>query len=194
MEIIIASNNKHKIREIRQVLDNSIKLISLSESGITDDIPENEGTIEGNALEKARYVHQMTGSNVFADDTGLEVEALSGAPGVHSARYAGESKDPVKNIEKLLYELKGCGNRKARFRTVIALICETGEFTFEGIISGHITEEIRGNKGFGYDPVFIPENQIKTFAEMTADEKNKISHRSVAIKKLDSFLRETYGQ
>lgn len=188
MEVIIASNNEHKIREISSVLDSSVRLISLDGAGIKEDIPENEKTLEGNALTKARYVYRLTGSNVFADDTGLEVEALNGAPGVHSARYAGESKDPENNIDRLLKELKNHKNRKARFRTVIALIYDNKEYLFEGLINGKIIDERRGEKGFGYDPVFLPDNEELTFAEMPAQRKNMISHRAIAIKKLNDFL------
>ncbi|MEA1886983.1 MAG: non-canonical purine NTP diphosphatase [Bacteroidota bacterium] len=188
MDIIIASNNKHKIREISLVLDRSVRLISLARAGIKEDIPENEKTLEENALTKARYVHRQTGSDVFADDTGLEVEALDGAPGVHSARYAGESKNPENNIERLLKELKSHKNRKARFRTVIALIYDNKEYLFEGVINGRITEEKRGKKGFGYDPVFLPDNEELTFAEMPAQRKNLISHRAIAMQKLNDFL------
>ncbi|MFO7852264.1 MAG: RdgB/HAM1 family non-canonical purine NTP pyrophosphatase [Bacteroidota bacterium] len=188
MEIIIASNNKHKIREISSVLDRSVRLISLAGAGIKEDIPENEKTLEGNALTKARYVYRLTGSDVLADDTGLEVEALNGAPGVHSARYAGESKNPDNNIDRLLKELKNHKNRKARFRTVIALIYDNKEYLFEGLINGKIIDERRGQKGFGYDPVFLPDNEELTFAEMPAQKKNMISHRAIAIKKLNDFL------
>ncbi len=188
MEIIIASNNKHKIREISSVLDRSVRLISLAGAGIKEDIPENEKTLEGNALTKARYVYRLTGSDVLADDTGLEVEALNGAPGVHSARYAGESKNPDNNIDRLLKELKNHKNRIARFRTVIALIYDNKEYLFEGLINGKIIDERRGQKGFGYDPVFLPDNEELTFAEMPAQKKNMISHRAIAIKKLNDFL------
>ena len=189
MDIIIASNNEHKIREINAVLERSVRLISLTDAGINEDIPENEKTLEENAMGKARYVHRQTGSNVFADDTGLEVEALKGAPGVHSARYAGASKNPDNNIDRLLKELKNHKNREARFRTVIALIYDNKEYIFEGIINGKIIAEKRGDNGFGYDPVFLPDNEALTFAEMTAHRKNMISHRAIAIQKLNDFLR-----
>ena len=189
MDIIIASNNEHKIREINAVLERSVRLISLTDAGINEDIPENEKTLEENAMGKARYVHRQTGSNVFADDTGLEVEALKGAPGVHSARYAGASKNPDNNIDRLLKELKNHKNREARFRTVIALIYDNKEYIFEGIINGKIITEKRGNNGFGYDPVFLPDNEALTFAEMNAHRKNMISHRAIAIQKLNDFLR-----
>ncbi|MEE4213623.1 MAG: RdgB/HAM1 family non-canonical purine NTP pyrophosphatase [Bacteroidales bacterium] len=189
MKIIVASNNQHKIREISAVLNSSVTLVTMAEAGITEDIPENESSLEGNALEKARYVYRLTGKNVFADDTGLETEALNGAPGVHSARYAGPGKDSDANIRKLLTELQGHENRRARFRTVIALILNTKEYLFEGIINGRIINEKRGRQGFGYDPVFIPENEKLTFAEMPSARKNQISHRAIAIKKLSDFLQ-----
>jgi len=189
MEIIVASNNQHKIREISAVLNSSVTLVTMAEAGITEDIPENESSLEGNALEKARYVYRLTGKNVFADDTGLETEALDGAPGVHSARYAGPGKDSDANISKLLHELQGHENRRARFRTVIALILNKKEYLFEGIINGRIINEKRGRQGFGYDPVFIPENEKLTFAEMPSARKNQISHRAIAIKKLSDFLQ-----
>lgn len=188
MDIIIASNNSHKIKEISAVLEKSIRLISLSEAGIREDIPENALTLEENALGKARYVHQKTDSNVFADDTGLEVEALNGAPGVYSARYAGPDKNSDNNIDRLLGELKNYKNRKARFRTVLALIFDNKEYIFEGIINGRIITEKRGYSGFGYDPVFLPDNEEYTFAQMPTQRKNMISHRAIAIKKLNNFL------
>jgi XTP/dITP diphosphohydrolase len=190
MKLVFASNNKHKVREISNILDNNITLLSLGEIKILEDIPEDEPLIEDNALFKARYVYNATGLNVFADDTGLEIEALNGLPGVHSARFAGESKDSSANIAKVLAMLKGIGNRKARFRTVIALIFESKEYLFEGIISGTIIDEKRGDEGFGYDPVFIPDGKELTFAQMALDEKNKISHRAIAFKKLKEFLHQ----
>jgi XTP/dITP diphosphohydrolase len=188
MELIFASNNRHKIKEISSIIGGRIELRGLADLGITEDIPENEGTIEGNALAKARYVHQITGLNVFADDTGLETEALNGLPGVHSARFAGESKDSSANIRKLQKMLLGKSNRKARFKTVIALIFDNQEYIFEGIVNGQIIEENRGTEGFGYDPVFVPDGYDTTFAEMPLSEKNKISHRARAFEKLKSFL------
>jgi len=190
MKLVFASNNKHKVKEISHILDNKITLLSLEEINILEDIPENEPLIEGNALFKARYVYNATGLNVFADDTGLEIEALNGQPGVHSARFAGESKDSSANIAKVLTMLKGIENRKARFRTVIALIFENKEYLFEGIISGTIIDEKRGDEGFGYDPVFIPDGKKLTFAQMTLTEKNKISHRAIAFEKLKEFLNQ----
>lgn len=188
MKLVFASNNKNKVREISHILENRITLISLDEINIHEDIPEDEPLIEGNALFKARYVYKKTGLNVFADDTGLEIEALNGLPGVHSARFAGENKDSSANIEKVLLMLKGKENRKARFRTVIALIFEGKEYIFGGIAAGRIIDEKRGNEGFGYDPVFIPEGRELTFAQMPLSEKNKISHRAIAFEKLKEFL------
>lgn len=188
MDLIFASNNKHKIKEINNILGNSFRLLSLSDVNIDEDIAENETTLEGNALAKARYVHEATGMDVFADDTGLEVEALGGRPGVHSARFAGENKNSDANIDKLLLLLEGKSNRNARFRTVIALILNGTEYLFEGIVNGSIIDEKRGSQGFGYDPVFIPENRGLTFAEMDLDAKNRISHRARAFEKLRSFL------
>jgi XTP/dITP diphosphohydrolase len=190
MTIVFASNNEHKIREIKSILGNSFTLLSLSDINMKEDIPENEPFLEGNALSKARYIHYATGMNVFADDTGLEIDALNGLPGVHSARFAGESKDPSANIEKVLSLLGSTENRKARFRTVIALIFENNEHLFEGIVSGTIINEKRGKEGFGYDPVFIPEGKKQTFAEIELDEKNSVSHRARAFEKLREFLNQ----
>lgn len=188
MDLIFASNNKHKINEINNILGNSFRLLSLTDVNINEDIAENETTLEGNALAKARYVHEATGMDVFADDTGLEVEALGGRPGVHSARFAGEDRNSDANIDKLLLLLEGKSNRNARFRTVIALILNGTEHLFEGIVNGSIINEKRGSRGFGYDPVFVPENQGLTFAEMDLNAKNRISHRARAFEKLRSFL------
>ncbi len=190
MNLVFATNNKHKSREINNILDENITLLSLSDINILEDIPENEPLIEGNALFKARYVHNATGLNVFADDTGLEIEALDGLPGVHSARFAGEDKDSSANIAKVLAMLEGIRNRKARFRTVIALIFDKREYLFEGIVNGTIIDEKRGSEGFGYDPVFIPEGSDLTFAQMPLSEKNKISHRAMAFGKLKEFLHQ----
>jgi XTP/dITP diphosphohydrolase len=188
MQIVFASNNENKIKEIKSILGNNFTLLSLSDINIVDDIPEDEPDLEGNALAKARYVFNSTGKNVFADDTGLEVDALNGLPGVHSARFAGESKDSSANIDKVLSLLGTSANRKARFRTVIALIFEKKEYLFEGVVNGIIINEKRGNEGFGYDPVFIPEGKYQTFAEMDPDEKNRISHRARAFEELIKFL------
>jgi XTP/dITP diphosphohydrolase len=188
MKIIFASQNEHKIKEIRSILGNSFTLLSLNEININEDIPEDELFLEGNALAKARYVHKVTGMNVFADDTGLEIDALNGSPGVHSARFAGENKDSSANINKVLNLLENNENRKARFRTVIALILENKEYLFEGIADGTIINEKRGNEGFGYDPIFIPEGNAKTFAEIGLNEKNRVSHRAKAFERLKEFL------
>ncbi len=190
MEIVFASNNLNKIREINNALGNSFKLLSLKDIDMDEDIPENEATLEGNALIKARFIHNATGMNVFADDTGLETEALNGDPGVHSARFAGENKDSEANIDKLLALLEKKTSRKARFRTVIALILDGKEHLFEGTVAGEIITERRGKMGFGYDPVFLPEGRKLTFAEMDLDEKNKISHRARAFAGLKAFLSE----
>lgn len=190
MELIFATNNKHKIREISDLLDNNTRILGLAEFNITEDIPEEADTLEENALFKARYVHERTGMNVFADDTGLEVEALGGAPGVYSARYAGEGKSFDDNIEKLLREMHGTTNRRARFRTVIALILDGIEYNFEGTVEGEITCERRGTGGFGYDPVFVASGYDRTFAEIPLAEKNTISHRARAMQKLLEFLKE----
>ncbi len=188
MEIVFATNNVNKIKEIRHILGDSFKLLSLHDLGIFEDIPENELTLEGNAMHKARVVNRMLNMDVFADDTGLEIEALNGQPGVHSARFAGENKNSDANIEKALLMMGESENRKARFRTVIALILNGKEFLFEGIVDGRIIKEKRGKEGFGYDPVFIPEGMKETFAEMSLGEKNKISHRARAFDKLKEFL------
>jgi XTP/dITP diphosphohydrolase len=188
MTLVFASNNEHKIKEINSLLGNSFKLLSLNEINITGDIPEEEPTIEGNALSKARFVYNMTGLDVFADDTGLEIKSLNGLPGVHSARFAGENKDSSANIEKALSMLGDTKQREARFRTVIALIFKKKEYLFEGIVNGTITSEKSGKEGFGYDPIFIPDGKTSTFAEMELSEKNSVSHRARAFKKLREFL------
>lgn len=193
MEIVFASNNIYKLNEIKDILDDSFSLLSLSDIGMNEEIPENEMSLEGNALSKARHIFDATGLTVFADDTGLEVDALGGLPGVYSARFAGESKDFDSNIEKMLLMLGDTLNRKARFRTVIALIHQGREYLFEGEIKGIIIKEKRGAAGFGYDPVFVPEGRNITFAEMEPGEKNSISHRALAFKKLKSFLSGMSG-
>ena len=188
MQIVFATNNQNKLREINHILGNSFQLLSLSDLKIEDDIPENEPTLEGNALHKARYIYRIVKMDVFADDTGLEIDTLNGKPGVHSARFAGESKDSNANIEKVLALLGSSTDRSARFRTVIALVADGKEFLFEGTVEGRIINEKRGNEGFGYDPVFVPEGSDKTFAEMPLSEKNLISHRARAFEKLRKFL------
>ena len=188
MDIVFATNNENKTREIRNILGNSFNLLSLTDLNITGDIPENEPTLEGNALHKARFVHNILKMNVFADDTGLETDLLKGLPGVKSARFAGEDKNSDANIDKLLAMMGKSKNRKARFRTVIALIMGGKEYIFEGIVDGRIISDRRGKDGFGYDPVFVPDGETRTFAEMPLSEKNKISHRARAIEKLKFFL------
>jgi XTP/dITP diphosphohydrolase len=194
MTLLFATNNDHKLREIKSMVNGSITLMSLADINYTDDIAETGDTLEENAMIKARTIFNLTGLSTFADDTGLEIECLGGEPGVKSARYAGESKNMDDNIEKVLRLMAGKTNRKARFRTVIALIIEGREYSFEGIIGGTIISEKRGSAGFGYDPVFIPEGKTETFAEMTPEEKNMISHRSAALEKLARFLRERPAQ
>ena len=188
MQIVFATNNQNKLREINHILGDSFQLLSLRDLKIEDDIPENEPTLEGNALHKARYIYRIVNMDVFADDTGLEIDALNGQPGVHSARFAGEDKDSNANIEKVLALLGSETDRRARFRTVIALIIDGKEFLFEGTAEGKIINEKRGNEGFGYDPVFVPEGSDRTFAEMPLSEKNLISHRARAFEKLRKFL------
>lgn len=190
MEIVLATNNQKKVDEIIAKLgDSSINWKKLSEAGIKVELPETHETLEENALEKAAYVYENTGLNALADDSGLEVEALNGAPGVYSARYAGVHGDAEANMVKLLGELKGIENRKACFKTVLALILNGNKFEFKGEIWGQITENKRGTAGFGYDPIFIPDGYDKTFAEMSPEEKNSISHRSIAVQKLVDFLK-----
>ncbi len=188
MKLVFATNNEHKIKEIREMLSEKFILVSLDQIGCSDDIPETSDTIEGNASQKARYIYEKYGLNCFADDTGLEVEALNMEPGIYSARYAGPQRNSEDNIDKLINELDKIKNRKARFRTVISLIIDGKETLFEGIVNGNILEERKGKKGFGYDPIFQPEGYNLSFAEMDLNEKNKISHRGRAIEKLISFL------
>ena len=190
-EIIFATNNAHKLSEVQVILGEGVRLVTLRECGITEDIPENEPTLEGNALAKARYVHGRTGRDCFADDTGLEVDALGGAPGVHSARYATDGHDFAANNRLLLRNLEGCADRSARFRTVVALILDGREYLFEGRVDGRIVESESGDGGFGYDPLFMPDGFDRTFAQMDGDEKNSVSHRGRAVRKLAGFLSET---
>lgn len=188
--LVFATNNLHKLEEVRDILGGSFRIASLKEIGCTDDIPETADTLEGNSLQKARYVKEKFGYDCFADDTGLEVEALGGAPGVFSARYAGPGHDSEANMQKLLKELERKTNRQAQFRTVVALLLDGEEYTFEGIVRGTILTERRGTAGFGYDPVFVPEGYAETFAEMGSEEKNRISHRARAVQKLADFLHK----
>ncbi|MBR5132328.1 MAG: non-canonical purine NTP diphosphatase [Alistipes sp.] len=190
MKIVFATNNAHKLSEVSAVLGDAFELVTLREVGITEDIPETGATLDENASIKARYVYERTGLNCFADDTGLEVEALDGAPGVHSARYATDGHDFAANNRKLLRELEGKTNRKARFRTVISLIVDGIERQVEGIVEGEITTSESGAEGFGYDPLFMPEGYDRTFAEMSAEEKNAISHRGRAVAKLVEMLHD----
>ena len=195
MKIVFATNNSHKLSEIRQILGNQYEVLSLSDIGCHADIPETADTFEGNALQKAQYVFDHYHLSCFADDTGLEVDALNGAPGVFSARYAGgEGHDSEANMRKLLAELAENNNRKARFRTVIALLLIDGEKTvtklFEGIVNGSIIREKRGTEGFGYDPIFQPDGYDQTFAELGMELKNKISHRARAVEALRAFLHQ----
>ncbi len=197
-KLVFATHNRHKIFEVTEILNRQLRrpegyapaweIASLSDLGFTDDIPETADNLEGNALLKAMHIVSRYDVDCFADDTGLEVEALHGRPGVYSARYAGENKNFDDNIKKVLGELHGINNRKARFRTIIALIKSGQVFYFEGIINGRLIHEKRGSSGFGYDPIFIPDGYSKTFAEMTLEQKNKISHRAQAIGKLCDFL------
>lgn len=189
IELVFATNNQHKHREVQELLGNHFKVLSLSEIGINVDIPEDFDTLQENALQKAQYIYNRTGHSCFADDTGLEVDALNGEPGVFSARYAGESKSSKDNIKKLLANLEGVKNRKARFRTVIALIFDKQEYLFEGEVWGTIIETEQGSDGFGYDPVFLPDGYDNTFAQMPLELKNRISHRGIAVSKLITFLK-----
>lgn len=188
-ELVFATNNAHKLSEIRAIFGDTLHILSLVDINCHDDIPETADTLEGNALIKARWVKERYGYDCFADDTGLEVEALDGAPGVHTARYAYPDRhDPEANTQKLLVSLKNATNRKAQFRTAIALILNGEEHVFEGVVRGEIATEKRGTEGFGYDPVFIPENTGRTFAELGTDVKNQISHRARAVAKLVEYL------
>lgn len=186
--IVFATNNKHKLEEISAILGDRFEIVSLAEINCFDDIPETADTLEGNALQKARFVKEKFGYDCFADDTGLEIEALNNAPGVYSARYAGPARSSEDNMNKALEELKDKANRKARFRTVIALILDGKEYLFDGIVNGSIATEKKGTEGFGYDPIFIPEGYCESFAQLGAEVKNKISHRARATAQLAEFL------
>ncbi len=194
MKLCFATNNVHKVKEIQALLGGSFTLLSLADIGCTEELAEDQDTLEGNSLQKARYVFEKYKVPCFADDTGLEVEALNGEPGVYSARYAGEQRNSQDNIALLLQNLQGKENLKARFRSVITLISAAGTNQFEGILNGVITFEPRGTQGFGYDPVFIPEHYTQTLAELELSEKNKISHRARAVQKLVLFLRDRVSQ
>ena len=188
MKLYFATNNIHKLKEVQEVVGDSFQIESMRSLGINEDIPEDQLTLQGNALQKARFLYDRTGESCFADDTGLEVDALNGAPGVYSARYAGEAKNSLDNMALLLKNMSGIQNRKARFRTVIALILDGKEYLFEGVVNGTIAEEPRGTAGFGYDPLFVPDGYSTTFAEMDSEAKNAISHRGRAVEKLAAFL------
>ena len=190
IQIIFATNNQNKLKEVQAQLPDEIKLISLKDIGCYEDIPETQKTIEGNAIQKANYIKMKYNKDCFADDTGLEVMALNGAPGVHSARYAGPEKNSKKNIEKLLSSLEKTANRSAQFKTVIALHYKGELIQFEGICEGKITRTAKGSGGFGYDPIFKPTVKDKTFAELTLKEKNEIGHRGIAIAKLIAFFNK----
>lgn len=193
MKLVFATHNPDKLREVQELLGEQIELLSLNDLSLFEEIPETSATLEGNALLKAQYVQKKKGCDVFADDTGLEVAALNGEPGVFSARYAGPQKDATDNMDKLLRELQEVSDRSARFRTVIALLIGGEEHLFEGVVEGRITLKKSGAEGFGYDPIFLPNDSNRTFAEMGSHEKNRISHRGRAIEKLVRFLRNRQG-
>ena len=192
MKLVFATNNKHKLQEVRDIVGDRVEVLSLSDIDCNDDIPETADTLQGNALIKARYIYEKYGVDCFADDTGLEVESLDGAPGVYSARYAGEECDSEANMKKLLHNLTDKNNRNAQFRTVIALIINGEERLFNGIVKGVIATEKMGTSGFGYDPIFIPEGFSESFAQMDASMKNSISHRYRATEELSKFLKEKH--
>ena len=192
MKLVFATNNQNKVNEIQRIVPPEISMLSLKDINCSEEIPETQNTIEGNAAQKSRYVFEHYQVNCFADDTGLEIEALNGEPGVLSARYAGEAKSSEDNMNKVLTALKGNSNRKARFKTVISLIIDGKEIQFEGIVDGVITESKSGVDGFGYDPIFMPDGYAITFAEMSMEDKNKISHRALAVNKLVEYLNKVY--
>jgi XTP/dITP diphosphohydrolase len=191
MKLVFATNNLNKLKEVQEMLPNSIELLSLKDINCFDEIEETETTLDGNAKLKANYITQKFGYNCFADDTGLEVDGLEGKPGVYSARFAGEPSNSEKNIQKVLSELENKTNRKAQFRTVICLNIDENQYLFEGTCKGEILTKKQGEKGFGYDPIFKPEGYSTSFAEMSSEEKNKISHRGIAIQKLVQFLKKS---
>ena len=192
MKLVFATNNKHKLQEVRDIVGDRVEVLSLVDINCYDDIPETADTLQGNALIKARHIYAKYGLDCFADDTGLEVEALDGAPGVYSARYAGEECDSESNMQKLLQNLTGETNRNAQFRTVIALIIRGEEKLFNGIVKGTIATEKKGDSGFGYDPIFIPEGHSESFAQMSSEMKNSMSHRFRATQQLGDYLKENY--
>lgn len=189
-KLVFATNNAHKLSEVRAILEPQYQIISLKELDCFDDIPETADTLEGNALIKAKYIHDKFGLDCFADDTGLEIDALGGEPGVYSARYAGEANDATENMNKVLENLGDDSNRNARFRTVITLILDKKTHYFEGKVDGRILSHPRGNSGFGYDPIFVPENYLVSFAQLSPEEKNQISHRARAVRELVKFLQK----
>lgn len=188
MKILFATNNAHKLKEVQAVLGTTFELVTPHDCGVDEEIPEEQPTLEGNASQKAHYLHARTGLDCFADDTGLEVEALGGAPGVHSARYATDGHDFAANNRLLLRNLEGQTNRRARFRTVISLLLGGEEHLFEGVVQGRIIDHEQGSEGFGYDPLFIPDGYDRTFAQMTTEQKNAVSHRARAVRKLADYL------
>tara|TARA_B100001142_G_C14031974_1_gene538508 strand:+ start:124 stop:720 length:597 start_codon:yes stop_codon:yes gene_type:complete len=188
MKIVFATNNPNKLKEIQALMPDGVDILSLKDIGCTEDIPETGNTLEANAFQKAHYLKEHYGYDCFADDTGLEIEALNGAPGVYSARYAGPQRSAEDNMSKILNKLQGKENRKAQFRTAIALILNEEEHLFEGKVDGHISEDRQGDEGFGYDPIFLPENDQRSFAQMSMEEKGEISHRGRAVKKLVEYL------
>ncbi|WP_347839204.1 non-canonical purine NTP diphosphatase [uncultured Draconibacterium sp.] len=190
MKLVFATNNRHKLEELQAILGNHFTLLSLKDIECFEDIPEEQPTLDGNASQKAFFVYDKFGINCFADDTGLEIEALNGEPGVYSARYAGEEKSAEANMKKVLDKLAKINDRKARFRTVISLVINGEEKQFEGIVDGEILREKQGGAGFGYDPIFKPEGENRSFAEMELSEKNKISHRGRAVQKLVDYLKK----
>lgn len=188
MKILFATNNAHKLKEVQAVLGPTFELVTPHDCGVDEEIPEEQPTLEGNASQKTHYLHARTGLDCFADDTGLEVEALGGAPGVHSARYATDGHDFAANNRLLLRNLEGQTNRRARFRTVISLLLGGEEHLFEGVVQGRIIDHEQGSEGFGYDPLFIPDGYDRTFAQMTTEQKNAVSHRARAVRKLADYL------
>ena len=192
MKLVFATNNKHKLQEVRDIVGDRVEVLSLADIGCFDDIPETADTLQGNALIKARHIYEKYGFDCFADDTGLEVEALGGAPGVYSARYAGEECDSEANMRKLLENLTGKTDRNAQLRTVIALIINGEEMLFNGIVKGAIATEKKGDSGFGYDPIFVPEGYSESFAQMSSEMKNSMSHRFRATQQLGDYLKENY--
>ena len=188
MKILFATNTAHKLKEVQAVLGPTFELVTPHDCGVDEEIPEEQPTLEGNASQKAHYLHARTGLDCFADDTGLEVEALGGAPGVHSARYATDGHDFAANNRLLLRNLEGQTNRRARFRTVISLLLGGEEHLFEGVVQGRIIDHEQGSEGFGYDPLFIPDGYDRTFAQMTTEQKNAVSHRARAVRKLADYL------